>query len=70
MWCLYALAYYYALTIVMYNIFHLLLNLGKSILMSHFMPQIFITKMRNEDFQSPLQWLEFVVYTRNSVKYF
>jgi len=30
-------------------------NFRKSVPMSHFMPQIFITKMRNGNFQSPLQ---------------
>ena len=40
----------------------------KSVLMSLFMPQIFITKMRNGNHQSSLQWLQLVVHTLNYQK--
>ena len=38
---------------------------GKSVLMSHFTTQIFITKMRNGNFQSTQQWLQCVVHAFN-----
>ena len=40
-------------------------DLGKSVLMSHFTPQIFRTNMRKSNFQSSFQWIQFVVYTFN-----
>ena len=43
-------------------------DFGKSVLMSHFTFQIFTTKIRNGDFQSPQKWLKFVVPTLNYLK--
>ena len=43
-------------------------DFGKSVLMSHFTTQIFITKMRNGIFQSTWKWLQCVVPTLNYQK--
>ena len=47
---------------------YLWLDFGKSVLMSHFTTQIFITKMRNGNFQSTWKWLQCVVPTLNYQK--
>ena len=44
------------------------LDFGKSVLMSHFTTQIFITKMHNGNFQSTWKWLQCVVPTLNYQK--
>ena len=43
-------------------------DFGKSVLMSHFTTQIFITKIRNGNFQSTWKWLQCVVPTLNYQK--
>ena len=43
-------------------------DFGKSVLMSHFTTQMFITKIRNGNFQSTWKWLQCVVPTLNYQK--
>ena len=49
-------------------LFLIVTGFWKSVLMSNFKFQIFTTKIRNGNFQSPQQWLKFVVPTLNYQK--